>query len=226
MENFTDEIDLSKRRAERKQQHDRDSGPDLKQDRGFYRTRLFLRFVVFAFSLAIVVALCDDLRWYFKTRHVTNTYRDGSGEYPVWPPGLKLWPTYILLGAAFGAALVSLLLIVASLHPNVRRMTKTGNITTMVVSSVCLVLWIVVTAYYHSWDSKKTNWDLMSWSCTHQDPSFDYRDIDFSEFCTEFRFAYWAGVGLAIMEALNLAVFVFWWVRNRRARGYAMVHDG
>jgi hypothetical protein len=40
-------------------------------------------------------------------------------------------------------------------------MTKTGNITTVVVSSICLVLWVSVTAYYESWDTKKTGWDLL-----------------------------------------------------------------
>jgi hypothetical protein len=40
-------------------------------------------------------------------------------------------------------------------------MTKTGNIATVAVSVICLVLWISVISYYKSWDNKKTNWDLM-----------------------------------------------------------------
>lgn len=43
----------------------------------------------------------------------------------------------------------------------VRHMTKTGNITTVIISAMCLVLWVIVTAYYGSWDTKDTNWDLL-----------------------------------------------------------------
>lgn len=104
-------------------------------------------------------------------------------------------------------------------------MTNVGNLTTIVVSSACLAIWIGVTAWYGTWDSKNTNWDLMSWSCTHQGPKFDYEEIDFEDFCTEFRFAFWAGVGLAIMEALNLIIFVVWWLKARHSQGYHAVED-
>jgi len=40
-------------------------------------------------------------------------------------------------------------------------MTKIGNVTTIVVSSICLIVWVIVTAYYGSWDTNKTNWDLL-----------------------------------------------------------------
>jgi hypothetical protein len=40
-------------------------------------------------------------------------------------------------------------------------MTKVGNIATVAVSVICLILWISVISYYKSWDNKKTNWDLM-----------------------------------------------------------------
>ena len=43
----------------------------------------------------------------------------------------------------------------------IRRMTKIGNISTIVVSSVCLALWIAVTVYYGTWDTSETNWDLL-----------------------------------------------------------------
>lgn len=53
-------------------------------------------------------------------------------------------------------------------------MTHVGNVTTIVVSSACLVIWIGVTAYYGSWDSKNTNWDIMS---VH--PALFWRDWGF-----------------------------------------------
>jgi hypothetical protein len=43
----------------------------------------------------------------------------------------------------------------------VRRLTKVGNISTMVVSAICLALWVAVTAYYGTWDTSETSWDLL-----------------------------------------------------------------
>ncbi|KAF2024001.1 hypothetical protein EK21DRAFT_118199 [Setomelanomma holmii] len=182
MENNAAEILLSERRQEAQALN---SAPDIEQYRGLYRTRLVLRVLSFATCVAIIAVLIDSVRTYSKTKHVTNPFRNGSGQFPVWPDTLKLYPSYMLLGAGLVAGVVSLFLIVASFNKNVRRMTKTGNVTTMIVSAVCLVVWVVVTAYYGSWDTKKTNWDLLSWTCKHQDPAYDYKNIDFGEICIE-----------------------------------------
>lgn len=116
METHEGEIDLSKRRLAREQQN---ATPEFREYRGFYRTRLVLRCVSFLFCLAIIIALCDDLRWYLNTKNITESFKDGSGQFPVWPGDLKLWPTYILLAAAAVAGLISLVLILASVHKNV-----------------------------------------------------------------------------------------------------------
>lgn len=44
----------------------------------------------------------------------------------------------------------------------VRRMMKVSNISTMMVSAICLVLWLAVTVYYGTWDTSETSWDLLS----------------------------------------------------------------
>lgn len=116
MENNAAEILLSERRDVQQ----RESVPDIRQYRGVYRTRLTLRILSLATCIAIKVVLIDSIRTYKKTKHVTNPFRSGSGSFPVWPEGLKLWPTYILLGAALVAGVFSLLLIVASFHKSVR----------------------------------------------------------------------------------------------------------
>jgi uncharacterized membrane protein len=90
-----------------------------------------------------------------------------------------------LLGTACVVAGLGLVLLVASVSKKVRHMTKTGNVTTVVVSVVGLVLWIAVTAYYASWDTKQTGWDLMSWACTHSAPSYSYTGINFGGICGE-----------------------------------------
>jgi hypothetical protein len=174
MENNAAEVLLVKRRQDAQE---RNSTGDIRQYRGVYRTRLILRILSLATCVTIVGLIANSIRLYIQTKHVRHAFQDGSGTFPVWPEGLKLYPSYLLSGAALAAGLFSLLLIVASFHKNVRvackyigtmltdgqirRMTKTGNVTTIIVTFACLVIWVVVTAYYGSWDTEKTNWDLM-----------------------------------------------------------------
>lgn len=115
MENYTGEIDLSKRREIREQS----ATPELRQHRGFYWTRLFLRCASLGLCIAIIVALCKDLRWFSDSKDVKKPFKDGSGEYPVWPEDLKVWPIYLLLASACIAGLVSLVMVVASFNKNV-----------------------------------------------------------------------------------------------------------
>jgi uncharacterized BrkB/YihY/UPF0761 family membrane protein len=116
MENNAAEIMLAERRQEAQE---RNSPGDIRQHRGFYRTRLVLRILSFATCVAILAVLIQAIKSYNQTKHVTNPFRDGSGTFPVWPRALKLYPSYILLGAAFVAGLFSLLLVVASFHKDV-----------------------------------------------------------------------------------------------------------
>ena len=64
-------------------------------------------------------------------------------------------------------------------------MTKTGNIATIFISFICLILWVATTAYYASFDTKKTNWDLMSWTCTHKEANASYNHVNYGEICIE-----------------------------------------
>ena len=117
MENNGAEILLAERREKAQ---DRNSTQDIRQYRGIYRTRLVLRILSFATCIAIKVVLIDSIRSYNKTKNVTNPFRNGSGRFPVWPEYLKLYPSYMLLGAALVAGVFSLLLIIASFHKSVR----------------------------------------------------------------------------------------------------------
>lgn len=110
MENNAAEVLLAERRHARQ----RDSALDIRQYRGFYRSRLILRMLSLATCIAIIVVLVDSIRSYKRTEHVTNPFRAGSGSFPVWPEGLKLYPTFLLLAAAIFAGIVSFLLVLAS----------------------------------------------------------------------------------------------------------------
>jgi hypothetical protein len=160
--------------------------PSLRKSRGFYITRLALRTLIVILSLAIVGVLSNALREYRKTKDMRQMYAEGSGSYPVWPKdSVKMVGVLWLLGTACVVAGLGVVLLVASVSKKVRHMTKTGNLTTVVVSVVGLVLWIAVTAYYASWDTKQTGWDLMSWACTHSAPSYSYTGINFGDICGE-----------------------------------------
>lgn len=172
MENHAAEIKLAERRNEQRLE-----ALDIRQYRAVYWTRLALRVLSMILCALIIMSLVDVTRTYEKTKHLTNPFREGSGSFPVWPMGLKLYPSYVLLGAAVVAGFFSLVLVLASFVKSVRlkcdlgelrltgiqirRMTKTGNIVTVIVSSICLVLWVSVTAWYESWDTSETNWDLL-----------------------------------------------------------------
>jgi len=188
------------------------------QSRGVYITRLILRILSTLTSLAIVGVLVSAIHTYTSTRHVTASFSDGQGRFNVWPTSLKMHPTYILLGAAAAAAGISLLLSLASVVGAVRHMTKVGNVATVVVSTVSLAIWVGITVYYGIWDTKETKFDLLSWTCKHSE--YEYKEIDFSEICMEMRFSFWSAVGLAALEAINLALFVGWMIHQRRGRGY------
>jgi hypothetical protein len=179
MENHAAEIELTERRNE-KLNEQRKSAPELREYRLVYWLRLILRILSVLTCVLIVFSLVDGIRDFQRTKHVRNQYQDGSGTFPVWPEreGLKLYPTYVLLGAAVVAGGFSLVLVAASFTKavsssqatnynlilttiQIRRMTKIGNISTIVVSSICLALWIAVTVYFGTWDTSETNWDLL-----------------------------------------------------------------
>lgn len=87
-------------------------------------------------------------------------------------------------------------------------MTKTGNISTVIISFICLALWFAVTAYYASWDTKDTNWDLLSWSCKHSDKKYNYTNIDFGETCTEMvSHSHWRAFGVLLIIIRSVLPF-------------------
>lgn len=97
----------------------RESPPQIRQYRSVYQTRLVLRVLSLATCVAILVVLFDTVRRYKNTKNVTNPFRAGSGSFPVWPDGLKLYPTYFLAGAAFVAGIFSFVLVLASFNQKV-----------------------------------------------------------------------------------------------------------
>jgi hypothetical protein len=118
MENNAAEILLAEHRQDAQELN---ANLDIREYRSVYWTRLILRILSFATCVAIAYVLIASIHSYQQTKDVRNPFRNGSGTFPVWgPEGLKLYPTYVLLGAALVAGTFSLLLILASFHKNVR----------------------------------------------------------------------------------------------------------
>jgi hypothetical protein len=123
-------------------------------ERAIYVIRLVLRILSLVSSVAILGVLLHVLIRYFKTRDLVDTERDTGIRLRVWPAGLKLWPTNLLLSAAAAATLLSFTLCMASFSKQIRRLTKRGHVFTLVVSAIGLVLWAAATIYFKLWDSK------------------------------------------------------------------------
>lgn len=112
MENNAAEIILTKRRNAK-----RLSPPEIRDYRAVSWICLILRIVSILICALICMSLIDAIRSYWATRHVRNTFQEGSGSFPVWPEqeGLKIYPTYIFLGAAIFAEIFNIVLVFAAL---------------------------------------------------------------------------------------------------------------
>jgi hypothetical protein len=96
--------------------------PQLSSSRRFYVTRWVLRILSCIVSIAIVAVLLDALDTYKKTKDIKQAFKngDGGGMLNVWPALMKMHHTLLLLANAAMAAVVSLLLSVASINQKVR----------------------------------------------------------------------------------------------------------
>ena len=115
MENYAAEVKLAERRNEQ-----RLDAPDIRQYRAVYWTRLALRVLSLLTCGLVLFGLLDATRTYQRTKHLKNHFREGTGSVPVWPEVLKLYPSYVLLGAALAAGLTNLVLVLASFVKSVR----------------------------------------------------------------------------------------------------------
>lgn len=111
MENNAATVILAERRNEK-----RTSAPELREHRPVYWLRLIIRVLSLLTCALICFSLIDAIGSYRKTRTSRSPFREGSGSMPVWPAreGLKLYPTYVLLGTAIVAGAISLVLVIAS----------------------------------------------------------------------------------------------------------------
>lgn len=89
-------------------------------DRIISRIRLSLRILSFCLSASIVGALSHVVALYLKTKNKFVTNGMANITIHVWLSNLKTRPTFVLLGVASAATLISGILIVASFSRAVR----------------------------------------------------------------------------------------------------------
>ena len=85
--------------------------PESKGSKGsviVYRTRLLLRTLSLCLSFALVIILGHAIAVYNSTK------KDEINGEPIWPTGLKMKPTILLLSAASVATALSLAICLAS----------------------------------------------------------------------------------------------------------------
>ncbi|KAM5347383.1 hypothetical protein ACJ41O_010388 [Fusarium nematophilum] len=141
----------------------------------------------------------------------------------VWASGLSVSPTLILLGAAATAAFPNLVLCIANFSKAVRHLTNLGNLSTVIVSTAAVVLWVVVGIWYKMDDmNSKKHYDMLSYICTrHQGSELASKVGNFGALCLHMRYAWWALVAVAALEliAIGTVVWAIW--AMRRAAAYS-----
>ncbi|KAH7108984.1 hypothetical protein B0J13DRAFT_534855 [Dactylonectria estremocensis] len=194
-------------------------GPDPHLDRIISRTRLFIRILSLLLSVSIVGILSYIVVLYTKTKGEYVQDEQLKTKFKVWSSQLNISPTLILLGGAAAAAFLNLLLCIANFSKAVRRVTSVGNILTMIVSTVAIILWLGVGTWYKIGDmNAKKHYDMLSYVCTrHRDSNLTKKVADFGVLCSGMRYSWWAVVAVASLELIAIGT-VAWgvWASGRR----------
>ncbi|KAK5056584.1 hypothetical protein LTR84_012116 [Exophiala bonariae] len=184
------------------------------------RTRLTLRILSLILSFALVVTLGHAIGVYNSTKN------DQVNDEPLWPSGLKMTPTILLLSAAAVGTALSATICIASFSAIVRHITNVGNMFTLVVSSICLILWIVVAIVYKVDDLKpEEHWDLLSFACSRRHALTD-SPANLHSMCTQMRYAWWGALAIGLLEIGAVATLVLGYGILRKSKGvYARVEE-
>lgn len=100
----------------------------------------------------------------------------------------------------------------------IRHITNVGNIFTLVVSSICIVLWIAVAIVYKVDDLKpEEHWDLLSFTCARRH-ALNEGTANLHTLCYQMRYAWWGALALGLLEIGAVATLVLGWYSLRGAR--------
>ncbi|RPA95090.1 hypothetical protein L873DRAFT_1774919 [Choiromyces venosus 120613-1] len=182
------------------------------------RSRFLLRLITALFSFAIVITISTTYTTINRTfpQHMLYNGRD------LWPAVINLHPTTILLATSSVTAILSTIVLIAGVKPQIRHVGGLGDWMNFGVSGVSLVLAAVGAGCLIGGEGEgDTVW---GWTC--KNPGVDHPDVQFSLVCVELNFAFTLGWGIVAVEALIIVnVVVGWFVVRRgslkRRRGTA-----
>ncbi|KAJ4855581.1 hypothetical protein T069G_08949 [Trichoderma breve] len=102
----------------------------------------------------------------------------------------------------------------------VRHVTKVGNIATVIVSTIAIILWLTAGILYKVDDlNELEHYDMPSYVCTRtSDDTLTHTVGSFSAMCIQMRYAWWAVVVVGVLE-LTAPGIVIWAICTPRKRG-------
>jgi hypothetical protein len=90
-------------------------GPNPKTERLIFIIRLILRIISFLIASSIMAVLAYSAWLYRTTKNAdVEIAGDHHGFQSIWVTGLKMRPTYVLLGVSCAATLLNLVILVAN----------------------------------------------------------------------------------------------------------------
>ncbi|KAG0644195.1 hypothetical protein HOY80DRAFT_942350 [Tuber brumale] len=118
----------------------------------------------------------------------------------LWPTVINLHPTTILLAMSCVTAVLSTIVLVSGLKPDIRHIGGSGDWLNFGVSGINLVLAAVGTGYLIGGEGKGDT--IWGWTCKNF--AVDHPDVQFRLVCGELNFVFALGWGIVSAETLIL----------------------
>ncbi|KAL1799309.1 hypothetical protein ACET3X_003346 [Alternaria dauci] len=192
-----------------------------KVDRLIVRIRLILRIISFLLASSIVVILSYAAALYRATKDEDIEVEGQEyGVQMVWLTGLKMRPTFVLLGVSCAAMITSLLVLLATCSKVIYRVTDFSNIFTAVVSAIGVFLWLGAGVWYKSDDwNRDMNMDITSYVCRHHGyPALRQVLGNMGALCGALRYVWLAVIIASCIELLSI-VTVGWGIIVAKKKG-------
>ncbi|KAF2815710.1 uncharacterized protein BDZ99DRAFT_565650 [Mytilinidion resinicola] len=184
------------------------------------RIRLALRILSLLLCSGILIVLGQVVAVYYKHKDYVVAH-DQTPDQRLWARGLDMRPTLVLLGASVAATAASAVLCVASFSKAVRRITKVGNVVTVLFAAFGIAVWVAAAVYFKVDDLDKTkHYDFLSYTCARRhDKALDNAVGNLGSLCGQMRAAWWGALAEGVLEIVSLATVVrAWWVGREGER--------
>lgn len=163
--------------------------PELNNSsRTLTRYKRFVRVTEIIFGVAdlcscLLTVLMEAIMVYILVKFYQTRNIPAPGRTSPWAKGTKLWPTYMLAGAALLTCLLSAvgLFLAFRKKQNTKRSRLTLKVVRVVIHIAC---WIAVAIFYRV---AKTGKDLWGWSCSEKAAAIQQYyngPLNFEQLCT------------------------------------------